>query len=107
MPEHDDNQYRKKRTEAEEYTDFSNVETMRNFLVPETLPEGPYGSPRGKYEPVENKSTPWEKGQRYYSAFNYENKSLHEDLPRQMGPAHPPHDDPENENEPPYGGSPK
>lgn len=44
--------------EKETYTDFSNVETQRNFLVPETLPEGPYGSPRGKDQPVENKSTP-------------------------------------------------
>ncbi|MFS0863664.1 cytosolic protein [Fredinandcohnia sp. 179-A 10B2 NHS] len=84
------------------YTDFSNVETQRNFIIPEDLPEGPYGSPRGKNKPVENKSTPWEEGQRPYSNFNYEFKSLHQDLPRQYPGAHPTHDD-ENENaEPPY-----
>jgi hypothetical protein len=88
--------------EKETYTDFSNVETQRNFLVPETLPEGPYGSPRGKDQPVENKSTPWREGQRYYSAFNYEFKSLHQNLPRQMEGAHPTHDDPVKNEEPPY-----
>ncbi|MGD6854918.1 cytosolic protein [Bacillus infantis] len=88
--------------EKETYTDFSNVETQRNFLVPETLPEGPYGSPRGKDQPVENKSTPWREGQRYYSAFNYEFKSLHQNLPRQMDGAHPTHDDPDKNEEPPY-----
>jgi hypothetical protein len=88
--------------ENQSYTDFSNVETGRNFLVPETLPEGPYGSPIGKKTPVENKSTPWKEGQRYYSAFNYENKSLHEDIPRQMPGAHPPHADPDRNEEPPY-----
>lgn len=92
----------KKDKEEIKYTDFSNVETQRNFLIPEQLPEGPYGSPRGKHTPVENKSTPWREGQRYYSAFNYENKSLHEDLPRQFPGAHPPHDDPETDREPPY-----
>ena len=88
--------------ENQSYTDFSNVETGRNFLVPETLPEGPYGSPIGKMTPVENKSTPWKEGQRYYSAFNYENKSLHQDIPRQMPGAHPPHADPDRNEEPPY-----
>ncbi len=88
--------------EEEVYTDFSNVETGRNFLVPETLPEGPYGSPRGKDTPVENKSTPWEKDQRYYSAFNYENKTLHQDIPRQDPASHPVHADPDRNEEPPY-----
>lgn len=36
----------------ETYHDFSTVEARKNFLVPETLPEGPYGAPRGKDEPV-------------------------------------------------------
>ncbi|MFD1020497.1 cytosolic protein [Thalassobacillus hwangdonensis] len=77
------------------YSDFANVEAQRNYLTPEQLPEGPYGAPRNKNEPVSNrKSAPWTEKQRYYSAFNYENKGLHEDLPRQMDGAHPPHDEP-------------
>ncbi|MFK2826500.1 cytosolic protein [Bacillus sp. B190/17] len=88
--------------EKEEYTDFSNVEKSRNYIIPEQTPEGPYGAPRGKYEPVENKSTPWRKGQRSYSAFTYENKSLHQNLPRQYDGAHPTHDDPEKDQETEY-----
>ncbi|AIE61210.1 hypothetical protein [Bacillus methanolicus] len=88
--------------EKEAYTDFSNVENQRNYLIPESLPEGAYGSPRGKYKPVENKSTPWKEGQRYHSAYNYEFKSFHKNLPRQMSGAHPPHDDPDKNKEQPY-----
>ncbi|MDQ0273058.1 cytosolic protein [Cytobacillus purgationiresistens] len=73
------------------YSDFSNVESQKNDLAVEDLPEGPYGSPVGKYKPVENKSSPWQEGQRQSSAFNYENKELHHNKPRQMDGAHPPH----------------
>ncbi|MCK0472733.1 cytosolic protein [Halalkalibacter sp. APA_J-10(15)] len=76
----------------EDYSDFANVEAMRNFLVPEQTPEGPYGSPFNKEKPVSNKTTPFKKGQRPYSAFNYENKSLHENNPRKDPGAHPTHD---------------
>jgi hypothetical protein len=85
--------------ETKEYTDFSNVEDMRNYILPEDLPEGPYGSPRNEKL---GKSTPWEEGQRYYSAFNYEFKSLHQDIPRKFPGAHPTHDDPEKNEELPY-----
>lgn len=85
-----------------EYTDFSVVETMRNYIIPEDMPEGAYGAPRGKDEPVENKSTPWEEGQRPYSSFNYEFKSLHQNLPRQFPGSHPPHDEPDKNEEDPY-----
>lgn len=78
----------------EVYTDFANVETQRNFLTAEEFPEGPFGSPIGQDEPVQNKNTPWQEGQQYYSAFTYENRNLHEGLPRQMEGAHPTHDDP-------------
>lgn len=84
------------------YTDVSNAEVQQNYLTGEEFPEGPYGSPQGKDRPVENKSTPWKDGQRRYSAYNYENKSLHQDLPRQFPGAHPTHDDPDNETEAPY-----
>lgn len=83
---------REKQTK-EIYSDFANVEAMKNNLVPEQTPEGPYGSPINKDTPVSNKTTPFEKGQRPYSAFNYENKSLHENNPRKYPGAHPTHDE--------------
>ncbi|MDQ0219661.1 cytosolic protein [Peribacillus cavernae] len=86
----------------EAHHDFANVEKQRDYLTAEEFPEGSYGAARGKSDPVENKSTPWEEGQRYYSAFTYENKSLHENLPRQYDGAHPMHDDPDSEEQPPY-----
>ncbi|WP_026673555.1 hypothetical protein [Alkalihalobacterium bogoriense] len=85
--------------EHENYTDFSNVETMKNYIFPETLPEGPYGSPINRKL---GKSTPWKEGQRAYSAFTYEFKSLHQNLPRKFPGAHPTHDDPSKNEEPPY-----
>ena len=88
--------------DSEKYTELSNVEKQENFLTAEELPEGPYGSPIGREVPVYNKSTPWKEGQRYYTAFNGENKSLHESLPRQMDGAHPPHDDPDTDVQAPY-----
>jgi hypothetical protein len=84
------------------YFDLSNVEKQQNFLTAEEYPEGPYGSPIGKDEPVQNKSTPWKEGQRPYSAYNYENKSLHQDMPREMEGAHPTHDDPNTDKQSPY-----
>lgn len=86
--------------EKQQYSDFANVEAGRNYLTPEQLPEGPYGAPRNKDKAVENKSTPWHEGQRYFSAFNYEFKSLHEDLPRQFPEAHPTHDHPDKDVKP-------
>lgn len=50
--------------EKEKYSDFSTVEKQKNFLTAEEFPEGPYGSPHRADEPVQNKSTPWKKGQR-------------------------------------------
>jgi len=88
--------------DAERKTNFSNVEKLNEYLIPEEFPEGAYGSPIRAFDPVEGKSTEWEEGQRRYSAFTYENKSLHEDLPRQIEGAHPPHDDPNQSEQPPY-----
>ncbi|AZU63827.1 cytosolic protein [Neobacillus mesonae] len=85
-----------------QYFDLSNVEKQRNYLTAEEFPDGPVGSPFRKDEPVQLKSTPWKEGQRRYSAFNYENKSLHQDLPRQMEGSHPTHDDPNTDEQPPY-----
>lgn len=86
----------------ERYTDFSNVETQRNFLTAEEFPEGPLGAAEGKYEPVTNKETPWKEGQQYYSNFAYENRNLHQNLPRQFPGAHPTHDDKVENTEDPY-----
>ncbi|RFU63790.1 cytosolic protein [Peribacillus glennii] len=84
------------------YSDFANVGKQRDYIIPEEFPEGPYGTPKGENRAVENKSGPWEKGQRQYTAFNYENKSLHEGMPRQYDGAHPTHDDPDAGGQPPY-----
>ncbi|WP_174728356.1 cytosolic protein [Mesobacillus harenae] len=89
--------------EEQVYTDFSNVETLKNFLTSEEFPEGPFGSPIRKDAPVQNKADKWEEGQRFYTPFNYEFKNLHQNLPRQMEGAHPTHDDPDQNEEPPYG----
>ncbi|MDP4085638.1 MAG: cytosolic protein [Bacillota bacterium] len=83
-------------------TELATVQKQRDYLTAEEFPEGPFGSPINKHQPVQNKSTPWKPGQRYYSAFNYEFKSLHEDLPRQMDGSHPTHDDPDTNRQPPY-----
>ncbi|MBU8906570.1 hypothetical protein [Desertibacillus haloalkaliphilus] len=72
---------------------------MHNFLTAEEFADGPYGSPINR--PL-GKSTSWDEGQRPYSAFNYEDKSFHENLPRQFPGAHPTHDDPDVDAEPPY-----
>ncbi|MGG3468077.1 cytosolic protein [Neobacillus pocheonensis] len=85
--------------DAEKYTELSNVEKQHNYLTAQEFPEGPYGSSFRKDKPVQNKSTPWEEGQRTYSAFNYEFKSFHQDLPRQMEGAHPTHDDSETDEQ--------
>ncbi|WP_170834337.1 hypothetical protein [Fictibacillus solisalsi] len=85
--------------DEETYTDFSNVETGRRYVLPEDLPEGPYGSP---INAKLGKSTPWKENQRTYSAFNYEYKNLHEGLERQFPGAHPTHDDPDENTEEPY-----
>lgn len=92
----------RKNKDDEKYTDFSNVETQKNFLAPEDFPEGPYGAPRGKNEPVENKETPWEEGQQFYSNFAFENRNLHQDLPRQMETSHHTHDEDGKDTEDPY-----
>lgn len=70
------------------------VEAYQASLIPEEFPEGPLGAPMNKEEPVtESKSTPWKKGQRRASAFIYEDKEQHDDLPRRLPGSHPLHDE--------------
>jgi hypothetical protein len=87
----------------EAYSDFSNVETEENFLTHEEFPDGPYGASLHPRETVTNKETPWKEGQRFYSNFNFEDKTFHQNIPRQYPNAHPPHDDPEKDEQVPYG----
>jgi len=83
--------------DKDKYSDFSNVNNRRNYLIPEEFPEGPAGSEINKDEPVtSSKSTPWTKHQRRDSAFVYPYRELHEDLPRQTPGAHPIHDEPDD-----------
>lgn len=78
------------------YTDVSTVESQRNDLIAEEFPEGPYGSSL----PVETlgKSTPWRVDQRPPNTFTYENRELHEGLPREYPQAHQTHDEANNES---------
>lgn len=84
------------------YSDVSNAVTQQNFLTSEEFPEGSYGTPMNKDEPVRNKETPWKEGQQYYSNSAYEYRTFHENLPRQFPQAHKTHDNPKTEKEPPY-----
>jgi len=65
---------------GELYSDFANVESYRNEVTSEEFPEGPYGSPI--LSETIGKSTPWREDQSVINPFGYENKQLHEGLPR-------------------------
>jgi hypothetical protein len=43
--------------ESKSYFDLSNVEKQKNFLTAEEFPDGPFGSPIRKDEPVQNKAS--------------------------------------------------
>jgi len=76
------------------YSDFANAEVQNEYQVPEEFPEGTYGEPvnQDKLQPRPDKEN-----RRHYSAFNYENKALHEDRPRDYPGAHIPGDFPEED----------
>ena len=85
----------KRQSKKNTYSNMSNVQNMKNNLVPEEFPEGSFGSPINKEKLVDSsKSTPWQKGQRRQSAFIYADKDIHADLPRRTPGAHPTHDKP-------------
>lgn len=75
--------------EEKRYSEISTVKNLHSDIIPEEYPEGPYGSPYGEMEPVEGKSTPWEKGQKSKSPYAYSQRDLHEHTPRQTPGAHP------------------
>lgn len=87
---------RKRKEEEKGYSNISNVDEQKNYLIPEEFPEGAFGSPINDEKPVYSKSTPWQEGQRRQSAFVYPDKDRHDDLPRQTQGAHPIHDEDEN-----------
>ncbi|WP_100013238.1 hypothetical protein [Lentibacillus sediminis] len=74
------------------FSNFSNVRSLNEELVPEEFPEGPLGSTIDKEKPTEGKSGPWLEGQHRGSAFVYPDKEQHDDLPRKTPGAHPLHD---------------
>ena len=77
--------------ERSKYTDLKTVESRRNDLTAEEFPEGSYGMS------IEadslSKSTPWREDQRSPNSFTYENRELHEGLPRVYPPDHETHDE--------------
>ncbi len=76
------------------YEDFKNVEVQQNYQVPEEFPEGTYGEPVNQ-DPLE--ARPENKSRRHHTPFNYENKQLHADIPREYPGAHIPKDFPDEE----------
>ncbi len=74
------------------YSELSTVESLRNEILPEEFPEGPYGAPTNELRL--GKATGWEEGQHSTSAFTYENREFHQGLYRGEPGSHPPHDDP-------------
>jgi hypothetical protein len=76
---------------SSKYSELSTVESQRNELIPEEFPEGAYGMSL----PTETigKSGPWREDQRRTSAYGFENKDLHEGMPRQYPPDHHTHDE--------------
>jgi hypothetical protein len=73
------------------YTDLATVESQRNDLTAEEFPEGPFGAVL-RTESL-GKSTPWRDTQRPPNTFAYENRELHEGLPRVYPPDHHTHDE--------------
>lgn len=96
----------KKKRQQQEYSDVSNAVARDNFLAWEEFPEGAYGESIDDEKMVTNKNTPWREGQRFYSNYNFEDKTFHQNIPRQYPNAHPPHDDPDSEEAYPYEGTP-
>jgi hypothetical protein len=78
------------------YTDLATVESQRNDLTAEEFPEGPYGM--DLVSESLGKSSPWREDQRPPNSFNYENRELHEGLPRVYPADHETHDEKEEDD---------
>lgn len=77
-----------KHEKNESYSELATVESQRNELTAEEFPEGPYGSTLLTEEI--GKSTPWREDQRAANPYGYENKDLHDELPREYPPDYEP-----------------
>lgn len=73
------------------WTDLRTVESQRNDLTAEEFPEGPYGS--SLLTESLGKSSPWRDDQRPPNTFTYENRDLHEGMPRVFPGDHKTHDE--------------
>jgi hypothetical protein len=85
-----------RKEDRQEYTDVSTVESQRNDLAAEEFPEGPYGM--DLMTETLGKSTPWREDQRPPNRFTYENRELHEGMPRLDPPNHLTHDEHRDES---------
>ncbi|MBE3563209.1 MAG: hypothetical protein IMX05_05740 [Hydrogenibacillus schlegelii] len=75
--------------------DVKAVESWRHELIPEEFPEGPYGAPRemevgGEWHPDDTR----------LSAFQYENRELHESIPRHLPPVDETYGEADNDESP-------
>lgn len=73
------------------WTDLSTVESMRNDLVAEEFPEGPYGS--SLLTESLGKSEPWREDQRPPKPFSYEDREFHAGAEREYPGDHELHDE--------------
>lgn len=81
------------------YKDLMTVESQRHQLTAEEFAEGPYGAAHNM--PKLGKQLPWLRDMRGPNTYTYENKNLHEGLPRLDPPNHLTHDDPDRDVETP------
>jgi len=82
----------------QQYSELSTVESMRNEILPEEFPDGPYGA--ATHEVKLGKATGWEDQQHRVSNLAYEYRNFHQNLPRHEPASHPVHDDPTLNEEP-------